>query len=135
MKVFIIITVLISIAVDVHSQEKTVAKRGLWELVSYDDDYNSDWERSDDSHHHQLATKVGKVVPVIIEKKVPVYVEKKIHVPVDRLVPVPYKVPVEVPVIQKEYVAVPKPYPVYVKKKVYVEKPVPVTVHIKHRKH
>lgn len=149
LQTFVVLSMALAIAscaaVDNSSKQD---KRGLFDETSgeYDSSDFSDEleEEEDDEPHGPTFTKnvpvpypveVEKKVPVYIEKKVPVYIKKKVRVNVDR--PVPYPVEVKVPVIQKEYIEVPRPYavekkvPVYVKRPVYIDRPVPVTVFIR----
>uniref|UniRef100_A0A182MYR2 Cuticular protein (putative) n=1 Tax=Anopheles dirus TaxID=7168 RepID=A0A182MYR2_9DIPT len=133
MKAFIVFSMVLALACAVAVDEPKKEKRGLYELESGHDSYESY------DHHHQplnygytkkeiitkkvpvpypvevekhipvpvkvpYPVKVEKEVPFVVERKVPVYVEKTVPVHVDRPYPVEVKVPVHVPVYKKEYV-------------------------------
>uniref|UniRef100_A0A182JN24 Uncharacterized protein n=1 Tax=Anopheles atroparvus TaxID=41427 RepID=A0A182JN24_ANOAO len=110
MKAFIVFSMALALASAVAVDDSKKEKRGLWELGSqqesyetygYQNQHNQGYYGYENQQNHGY---YGND-----------YVQKEEYVEV----PKPYAVHVD------------KPYPVYVKEPVYVEKQVPVTVHIK----
>ncbi|ETN64839.1 hypothetical protein AND_003407 [Anopheles darlingi] len=128
MKAFIVISMALALASAASVGESKKEKRGLWDLGSHQESYESYGYDSHQSHGYYGNDYSEKEVKQIITKKVPVPypVEVEKHVPVEVKVPYPVEVEKKVPVV------VEKKVPVYIEKKVpvHVDRPYPVEVKV-----